>query len=694
MMEESQFSGYSAGHLSESYDSSSQNTFITVPIPYRACPPLTSAPIFNPHMSYSFAFDPNQPVINIHPDDRIGSNTEEPPELMMMGHRVTPHHILAHVHQQQVRSASFSAPATPEESPSFKYLPPRAFHTKPLMRRSSNIPVPRAPAPMLKNEYMESESFMMVDHQPTYVAVNPDEYMQEVACQFQHSGQSSMNAQYDMSESLLQPQGQGFARPDAYSPAPSSMSVDYSPSPSLPITPPPSGTFPQQSFYFHQQQFMHQYVTSAMQQNASIPMSSPSISDDGCCNPRSIFVNPAATMSNEVYTSPHTVVASPVQCEVPCPEASTEVTTSMEDVTPATVSNVKVENQSPELLPAAKIPSTPKRPSKRLVATPPRRRRQSSSATRKLAKNIAAAFEAAALREPTSEPDSAPIRGRVPKRLKDALALKTNSETQPQSVEMSRSETQVPTPSEEPATTEQSKTDSTSSSKETTSATTERSPSKSSGSSRPSAKPRPKKRKAKAAVVPSDPEKVFVCDVLGCEKRFRRSEHLKRHARSLHTLEKPYVCNQPGCQKKFSRSDNLNQHLRVHKRNSSTGELEVPAPEYPSTRDQSDIDSDVEDDEDDTPVEAPTSFPSVKPAIANAPTLARAPIFRSASTPSAASPTPAPPSPVKTPPKKRRSGARSVGAVAPKRRNRGSALPPSVFYPPSDAGNTEDNTDF
>jgi hypothetical protein len=445
---------------------------------------------------------------------------------------------------------------------------------------------------------------------------------------------------------------------------------------------------------------MHQYVTYTMHQNPSIPMSSPSISDDGCCNPRSIFVNPAATMSNEVYTSPHTVVASPVQCEVPCPEASTEVTTSMEDITPATVSDVKVEKQSPKLLPAAKIPSTPKRPSKRLVATPPRRRRQSSCATKKLAKNIAAAFEAAANREGTSEPDSAPIRGRVPKHLKDALALKTNSETQPQSVEMSRSETQVPTPSEEPSTTEQSKTDSTSSSKETTSSTTETSASKSSGSSRQSAKPRPKKRKATkaSAVVPSDPEKVFVCDVLGCEKRFRRSEHLKRHARSLHTLEKPYVCNQPGCQKKFSRSDNLNQHLRVHKRNSSNGELEVPAPEYPSARDQSDTESDVEDEEDDTPAEAPTSFPSARPAIAPAPTLAPAPIFRSASIPSASSPSPAPPSPVKTPPKKRRSGARSVGAVAPKRRNRGSAVPPSSFFPsamaPSDEDNTEDNTDF
>lgn len=542
---------------------------------------------------------------------------------------------------------------------------------------------------------------MMVDHQPSYVAVNHEEYMQEIAGHYDQYGQSAMGGQtplhYDMSESLLQPQSQGFARPDAYSPAPSSMSVDYSPSPSLPITPPPSGTFPQQSFYFHQQQFMHQYVASAMHQTASVPMSSPSISDDGCCNPRSIFVNPAATVSTEVYTSPHTVVASPGHCEILSPTEFTTSEHSMEDIASSMAPNVKVEKQSPMLLPSAKIPSTPKRPSKRLVATPPRRHRQSSGATKKLAKNIVAAIEAAVSREGTSEPDNAPIRGRVPKRLKDALALKPGSDAQPQSVEMSRSETQVPTPSEETSTSEQSKMDSTSS-KETTSTKDDTSASKSSTSGRPSAKPRPKKRKASsatkaAAVVPSDPEKIFVCDVLGCEKRFRRSEHLKRHARSLHTLEKPYVCNQPGCQKKFSRSDNLNQHLRVHKRNSTTGELEIPAPDYPITGDQSDDDEDIEDEEDDAPADVPTSLSSVGPAIAP-PTLAPALSFRSASAASVASPTPTPPSPVRTPPKKRRSGARSVGAVAPKRRNRGSAPNVPQAATPFDEDNMEDHTDF
>lgn len=58
-----------------------------------------------------------------------------------------------------------------------------------------------------------------------------------------------------------------------------------------------------------------------------------------------------------------------------------------------------------------------------------------------------------------------------------------------------------------------------------------------------------------------DELKIFLCGY--CSRRFRRQEHLKRHFRSLHTMEKPYEC--PVCQKKFSRTDNLNQHLKVHK---------------------------------------------------------------------------------------------------------------------------------
>ncbi|KAI9032774.1 hypothetical protein CLU79DRAFT_666591, partial [Phycomyces nitens] len=58
--------------------------------------------------------------------------------------------------------------------------------------------------------------------------------------------------------------------------------------------------------------------------------------------------------------------------------------------------------------------------------------------------------------------------------------------------------------------------------------------------------------------------KSFQCKYSGCGKAFKRSEHLKRHARSIHTLEKPFECPYTACSKKFSRSDNLNQHIRIH----------------------------------------------------------------------------------------------------------------------------------
>jgi uncharacterized Zn-finger protein len=55
-------------------------------------------------------------------------------------------------------------------------------------------------------------------------------------------------------------------------------------------------------------------------------------------------------------------------------------------------------------------------------------------------------------------------------------------------------------------------------------------------------------------------EKPFKCD--SCVKAFRRSEHLKRHIRSVHSNIRPFPCK--FCDKKFSRSDNLAQHLRTH----------------------------------------------------------------------------------------------------------------------------------
>ncbi|GAA6034896.1 hypothetical protein JCM8097_009356 [Rhodosporidiobolus ruineniae] len=60
-------------------------------------------------------------------------------------------------------------------------------------------------------------------------------------------------------------------------------------------------------------------------------------------------------------------------------------------------------------------------------------------------------------------------------------------------------------------------------------------------------------------------KKAFLCKVPGCGKVFKRSEHLKRHVRSIHTNERPFQCQWPTCGRFFSRHDNLNQHLRIHR---------------------------------------------------------------------------------------------------------------------------------
>ncbi|KAF9195550.1 hypothetical protein BGZ50_004350 [Haplosporangium sp. Z 11] len=80
-------------------------------------------------------------------------------------------------------------------------------------------------------------------------------------------------------------------------------------------------------------------------------------------------------------------------------------------------------------------------------------------------------------------------------------------------------------------------------------------------------KPTPKRSRGRR--VSSQPDnsgcKVFTCRFEDCGKIFKRSEHLKRHVRSIHTLEKPFACPIQNCPKSFSRSDNLNQHIRIHR---------------------------------------------------------------------------------------------------------------------------------
>ncbi|KAG5421321.1 MSN4 [Candida metapsilosis] len=54
-----------------------------------------------------------------------------------------------------------------------------------------------------------------------------------------------------------------------------------------------------------------------------------------------------------------------------------------------------------------------------------------------------------------------------------------------------------------------------------------------------------------------------------CDKQFKRTEHLKRHIRSVHSNIRPYHCQY--CERKFSRSDNLAQHIKTHYRLDGSG---------------------------------------------------------------------------------------------------------------------------
>jgi Zinc finger, C2H2 type len=587
---------YSAGHLSGSYEPLPENTYIAAPVPFRACPPLTTVPMFNPG-TYGMSYDPSQPIMNVHPDDMIGSNTGEPPELAIVP-QLTPHHIPSNVHRGRFKSASFSAPATPKST----YLPQGAIHARPLMWRSSNIPLSHA----VLNSDIGHEMYMMVDPQSGHVLVNGnEEYIHDTSMHYDQAAQEKL-----ATKPLLQSHPQAFVRPDTFSPAPSVISHDYSPSPSLPITPPPTGTFPQQPYFSHHQPYAPQFLPPGVAPTTSIPLSSPSISEDGCCNPRSIFVNPPASLAETYaspYTSPTSIAASPERYDPPTVDATSiddhgsmdvEVSDAehpMEDIALSAVTESTVEEpRTPIPLSATKLPFTPKRPSKRVVSTPPRRRRSSAN-LRKNAKVVSPIEEQAPPVPivPPAAPDGTitlPVRGRVPKRVKDALAS-FQSETEIAEVktvvEAPKAEPIVESPPQSPPLyTSPPPVVPPSFEEESTG---EDSPVLSPKSTIRSTSMRAKRRRTRTVssptILPSDPAKVFICEVLGCEKRFRRSEHLKRHTRSLHTLDKPYVCNVPGCNKKFSRSDNLNQHIRVHKRNSmtesvSSAELE-PAPVKP-----------------------------------------------------------------------------------------------------------------
>lgn len=77
-----------------------------------------------------------------------------------------------------------------------------------------------------------------------------------------------------------------------------------------------------------------------------------------------------------------------------------------------------------------------------------------------------------------------------------------------------------------------------------------------------------KKRTSKSTALSA---KAHACPVLQCSRKFKRLEHLKRHAR-IHTMERPFHCTYPGCQKSFSRSDNLSQHIKTHTKQLERGD--------------------------------------------------------------------------------------------------------------------------
>ena len=60
----------------------------------------------------------------------------------------------------------------------------------------------------------------------------------------------------------------------------------------------------------------------------------------------------------------------------------------------------------------------------------------------------------------------------------------------------------------------------------------------------------------------SEGRKPHPCRIPGCQKGFKRPEHLKRHTRTVHWGERPFDC--PKCRKPFSRLDNMLTHAKLH----------------------------------------------------------------------------------------------------------------------------------
>ncbi|KAJ8101598.1 fungal-specific transcription factor domain-containing protein [Lipomyces tetrasporus] len=100
-----------------------------------------------------------------------------------------------------------------------------------------------------------------------------------------------------------------------------------------------------------------------------------------------------------------------------------------------------------------------------------------------------------------------------------------------------------------------------------------------------SANPVKKKKKTKSR---KGLERIFVCEVAGCNKSFTRLEHLGRHQLN-HSPKEIYTCSWPGCTKSFVREDLRLRHVERHRKRSSVNDDSQPPDESsaPSQPDRS-----------------------------------------------------------------------------------------------------------